>query len=215
MRRARSGGSSLSPASVSTAARIAAIGVLSSWDTSETKRRRIVSVRSRSVTSRTTPTAAGSPAAVPCGTARTLTSSTCSGEVSPPRRRTAVSSDDVSPRMPAAKSRSVSGSRTRSTSACRGAPAGARRSASAAGFASRSARVRSTTRRPTGTCSKTVRARRRAFSLPSRSAATRRAKRASATKTSCVSSEPPAGGAGCRPAAASATPARTRSRSFA
>ena len=94
MSRARSGGRSVSPASVSTAARIAEIGVLSSWDTSETKRRRIDSVRSRSVTSRTTPTAAGSPAAVPCGTARTLTSSTCSGEVSPPRRRTAASSVD-------------------------------------------------------------------------------------------------------------------------
>ena len=69
--------------------------------------------------------------------------------------------------------------------------------------------------RPTGTCSKTVRARRRAFSLPARSAATSRAKRARAPKTSWLSSEAAGRRTGGRPSAASAIPCRTRRSSLA
>ena len=136
-----SDGSSSSPASVSTAARIAAIGVRSSCETSDTKRRRIVSMCSRSVTSRTTPIAAGSPCASRWGTERTVISRTCSGVSSPPKRRTAeeVGASAAPAATPASKSRSASGWRTRSTRARRGAPAGTWKSASAAGFASRRA----------------------------------------------------------------------------
>ena len=213
-RRAASPPTDSSSASVSDAARTVAIGVRSSCETSATNCRRIPSVRSRSVTSDATPTAAGSPAAGDPGTARTTISRSLSPRSRPSTFTRTGPPSPLSPLTSDEKSRRTPGSRTRSWSAAQGADGGTPKS-----VAGRRVDVEDRERPVDDDESDRHlledRPREEARPLASGPLRARRGRRSGsgARKTSSVSAESELPSSGRVPRPAFATPSRTRSSS--